>query len=280
MRMFIRLFPRWWRLRYGEEFLALLEDQPSGWRRSLDMWRCLVTAYLDRRGSPFVEPAALRGRRVVVAFILAGIGLAGLGFTFLSGASYTAQIRAFDLLEPLLVVAPVAVVLAMLLAARRNADRPLRALLPSIAADAFLATSVALLAVATLRPQLGFFASPPWIELRPFYDVMTAGTDAARASAIALLAGNAVLYTMFGLAFALRRGRPGLVVMLSLAGAVAIALEMGQAFLGTGRPADVSVVMARLVGAAIGYTAWRLSWSPRRSGQVPGPDASVSGTAG
>ena len=280
MRMFMRLFPHWWRLRDGEEFLAMLEDQPSGWRRSLDMWRCLVRAHLDRRGSRFAEPAPLRGRRVVLALVIVGIGLAGLGFAFLSGASYTARTRAFDLLEPLVMIGPVAVVLAMLLAARRNADRPLGALMPSIAADAFLATSVVLLAVATLRPQLGFFASPPWIEIRPFYDVLTAATDAARASAIAVLAGNAFLFTMFGFAFAMRRGRPGFVVLILLAGATAVALEMGQAVLGTGRPADVSVVMARVVGAAVGYSAWRLPWSPRRAEQMPRSDASVPWSAG
>lgn len=276
----MRLFPHWWRLRYGEEFLALLEDQPSGWRRSLDLWRCLVRAHLDHAGSRFVEPTPLGGRRLAVAFVFVGIGLAGLGFAFLSGASYTAQTRALDLLVPLLMIAPVAIVLAMVVAARRNADRPLRAVMPSIVADAFLATSVGLLAVATIRPQLGFFASPPWIELRPFYDVLTATTDAARASAIAVLAGNAFLFTIFGFAFALRRRRPGLVVLLSLAAAIAIGLEIGQVILGTGRPADVSVVMGRLLGAAVGYSAWRLSLVPRRPGQIPPSDASVPGIAG
>ena len=238
----------------------MLEDQPSGWRRSLDVWRCLVRAHLDHARPPFVEPTQLGGRRLAVALVIVGVGLAALGFAFLSGASYTAVARALDLLQQLAIIVPFAVLIAVLIAARRNADRPLRTVMPSIAADAFLATSLGLLAVATLRPQLGFFfASPPWIELRPFHDVLTAATDTARASAIAVLAGNAFLFTMFGFAFALRRGRPGFLVLVSLAAAIAVALEVGQAILGTGRPSDVSAVIARVAGAAIGYSAWRLS---------------------
>jgi hypothetical protein len=275
MRMVMRLFPRWWRLRYGDEFLALLEDQPSAWRRSLDVWRCLVRAHLDHAGSPFLEPTPLGGGRLAAAVVNVGVGLAGLGFAFLSGASYTATSRAISLLAPLVMIVPLAVVLAVLKAARRHGDHPLRALMPSIAADAFLATSLGLLAVATLPPQLGFFASPAWIELRPFYDVLNAATDAARASAIAVLAGNAFLFTTFGFAFALRRGRPGFFVLLAVAVAIAIALEIGQALLGTGRPTDVSVVIARAAGAALGYSAWRLVWPPRRSGQIRGPGTSA-----
>lgn len=266
MKLVMRLFPSTWRIRYGEEFLALLEDQPSGWRRSLDIGRCLLRAHLDHAAPPSVEPTLSGGRRLAVALVILGTGLAGLGFAFFRGASHSAMVRAADVLEPLVMIAPLVLVLALLLAVRRNPDHPLRTLLPTIAADAFLAFSFGLLAVATLRPQLGFFASPTLIELRPFYDLLTATTDAGRESAVAILAGNAFMFTAFGFAYALRRGTPGFLVPLSIATAIAIALEIGQAVLGTGRPSDVTVVVARMLGAALGYAGWRLSWSLPRSG--------------
>lgn len=261
MKLVMRLFPHSWRMRYGEEFLVLLEDQPSGWRRWIDICHCLLRAHLDHAAPPSIEPTPLGGRRLAMALGILGIGLAGLGLAFLSGASYSATVRAVDLLEPLVMIAPVALVLAVLVAARRNADLPLRTLLPTIAADAVLALSLGLLAVATLRPQLGFFASPPSIELRPFYDLLTATTDAGRASAMAILAGNAFLFAVLGFALALRRGKPGFFVLLSMAAAIATAFEIGQAVLGTGRPSDVSVVIARVAGIALGYAAWRLAWA-------------------
>lgn len=49
MDIVIRLFPRAWWARYGDEFLALLEDQPQGRRRWTDILRCLAAAHLDRR---------------------------------------------------------------------------------------------------------------------------------------------------------------------------------------------------------------------------------------
>lgn len=38
-RMLVRLYPRWWRQRYGEEFTALLEEQPLRLRSVLDVLR-------------------------------------------------------------------------------------------------------------------------------------------------------------------------------------------------------------------------------------------------
>ena len=36
-RLLLRLYPRWWRARYGDEFDALLEESRSGWRSTLDV---------------------------------------------------------------------------------------------------------------------------------------------------------------------------------------------------------------------------------------------------
>ena len=36
-RWMIRLYPKVWRQRYGEEFSALLEDAPAGWRTAIDL---------------------------------------------------------------------------------------------------------------------------------------------------------------------------------------------------------------------------------------------------
>lgn len=261
MSVLLRLFPATWRARYGEEFLALLEDQPPGRRRWLDITRCLVAAHLDRSAPPSLEPTPLSGKALTVAFMILGLASAGLSAVFLGAASHSALQRAVDLIEPLVIIAPVAIVLAVLWAYRRDADRTLGAALPAVAADAFLFTVIGLVAVVTLRPQLGFFDLPAWIELRPFHDVLTASTDAGRSEAIAIIAGNVSVFTVFGFALTLRRARPRYISVVAIAVSTAVVLEVGQAVLGTGRPSDMTDVMSRAVGASLGYAAWRLPWT-------------------
>lgn len=46
MNWLVRLYPRWWRERYGGEFAALLEDLSgtrARWRLVVDIWRVLWT---------------------------------------------------------------------------------------------------------------------------------------------------------------------------------------------------------------------------------------------
>lgn len=267
MKILLRLFPASWRVRYGDEFLALLDDQPPGRRRWFDIARCLVAAHLNRPAPPHLDPAPLGGRALVIAaLVLTGV-LAVLGAVFVGTASQSALRKASELIAPLLVITPLAVVGALGWALHRHGDRPLRSALPIVMMDAFLLAVLALIAVATLTPQLGFFEQAPWVEVRPFVEVLTASTEAERVQAVADIAGNAMLFVMLGFALALRRGAAGAGSALVFAIGVAVMIEVGQAALGTGRPADTTDVIVRAIGAAAGYGMWRLSMAAVRSGR-------------
>ncbi len=258
MRLVLWLFPGSWRARYGDEFLALLEDQPSRRHRLAGIGRCLIAAHLDHAVPPSQAPAPLRGRSLVVALVAMALVASALGFLFFEGASYSALTRAADVLGPLLLIVPIAMVLAGVWALRGEAQTPLRAALPGIGVNAFLLVAIGLAIFVALRPQLGFFASPPLIELRPFHDVLAASTPAGRLEAVATVAGNIGLFSVLGFALALRLGRRGTGRVIGLAVAFALILEVAQSALGTGRPSDVTDVLARAFGACVGYAAWRL----------------------
>lgn len=209
---------------------------------------------------------------MLVALGLLGLATAAFAAVFVVDASYTALIRVADLIEAMVVILPLALVVAVVRAFRRDADRPLRAALPSVAAETFLLAVFGIILVAMLRPQLGFFEQSPFgqsllIELRPLHDLLAATTDAGRSQALAIIAGNLVLFTLFGFALALRRGRPGFAMFAAIIVGTAIALELGQAALGTGRPSDITAVLARIVGGSIGYVLWQL---PQKFTQVSG----------
>jgi VanZ like family. len=272
VRLLLRLFPARWRERYGEEFLALLEDQPPRRRRWLDILSCLIAAHLEGRNRPALDPTTGGGKGMLVALGLLGLATAAFAAVFVVDASYTALIRVADLIEAMVVILPLALVVAVVRAFRRDADRPLRAALPSVAAETFLLAVFGIILVAMLRPQLGFFEQSPFgqsllIELRPLHDLLAATTDAGRSQALAIIAGNLVLFTLFGFALALRRGRPGFAMFAAIIVGTAIALELGQAALGTGRPSDITAVLARIVGGSIGYVLWQL---PQKFTQVSG----------
>ena len=42
----LRIYPAWWRLRYGDEVAALLDDRPPSRRDRLDLWRGALDAWL------------------------------------------------------------------------------------------------------------------------------------------------------------------------------------------------------------------------------------------
>jgi hypothetical protein len=275
VRLLLRLFPAQWRKRYGEEFAALLKDQPRPHRHWLDVVRCLIAAHVDGRTPPASDPTTGRGNGVLVALGLLALATAPFVAVFVVDASYTALTRVPELLEAAVLILPVALAAAVVRAFRRDADRPLRAALPSVAAETFLLAVLGVVLVATLRPQLGFFAQSPfeqssWIELRPFHDLLAATTDAGRSQAVAIIAGNIVLFTLFGFALALQRRRARFALFAAIVVGIAIALEVGQAALGTGRPRDVTAVVVRIVGGSFGYLLWRL----------PQKVAQASGTAG
>lgn len=262
MRLLLRLFPARWQARYGDEFLALLEDQPASPRKWLDLVRCLIAAHLEDRTPPATDPTTGGGKGMLVALFLLALATASFVALFVVGASYTALTRVPELLEAMILILPMALALAVVRAFRRDADRPLRAALPSVAAETFLLTVLGVVLVATLRPQLGFFAQSPFgqsplIEWRPFHDLLAATTNAARSQAVAIIAGNLVLFTLFGFALALQRLRAGAMFVAVVVG-MAIALEVGQALLGTGRPSDITAVVVRIVGGSFGYALWRL----------------------
>jgi glycopeptide antibiotics resistance protein len=275
VRLLLRLFPARWQARYGDEFLALLEDQPASRRKWLDLVRCLIAAHLEGRTPPATDPTTGGGKGVLVALGLLALATAAFVAVFVVDASYTALTRVPELLEAAILILPVALAVAVVRAVRRDADRPLRAALPSVAAETFLLAVLGVVLVATLRPQLGFFAqSPfgqsPWIEWRPFHDLLAASTDAARSQAVAIIAGNLVLFTLFGFALALQRRHPGFAGFAAIVVGMAIALEVGQALLGTGRPSDVTAVLVRIVGGSFGYVLWRLPQKVAQASGTPG----------
>ena len=57
----VRRYPGWWRARYADEVLALLEDRPAGWRDRLDLAHGAIDAHLRGDGgrSPALVAAAL-----------------------------------------------------------------------------------------------------------------------------------------------------------------------------------------------------------------------------
>jgi glycopeptide antibiotics resistance protein len=272
MSIILRLFPTSWRVRYGDEFLALIEDQPSGRRRWFDIARCLVAAHLDRSAPPSMDPAPLAGRAQAIATLVLAVVLAALGAVFLGTASQSAVRKAGDLIAPLLILAPLAAVGATGWALRRQGDWSMRSVLPTVMIDTFLLAVLGLIVVATLSPQLGFFDQAPWVELRPFVEVLTASTEAGRVQAVADMAGNGMLFVMLGFALALKRGSAGIGSVFPLSIGIAVMIEVAQAALGTGRTADSTDVVVRVVGAVVGYVIWRLSRAaiqPRRQDATP-----------
>jgi len=264
MNIILRLFPTDWRLRYGDEFLALLDDQPPGGRRWLDIARCLVAAHQSRSAPPSLDPTAA-GRPLALAVLVLAAAVTVLGAVFVGTASHSALRKAGELVAPLLVIVPIAVTVAFGWETRRQGDRSLRSALPKVMVDTFLLSVLGLIAVATLTPQLGFFQQPPWVELRPFIDVLSAATGVERLQAVADIAGNAMMFVLLGFGLALWRGMAGAVPVVALGVGIAVLIEGLQAGLGTGRPADSTDVIVRALGAAIGYGVWRVSTIGRRS---------------
>jgi glycopeptide antibiotics resistance protein len=270
VRLLLRLFPARWQARYGDEFLALLEDQPASRRMWLDLIRCLIAAHLEGRTPPASNPTPRGGKGTLLALGLLGLASAAFVAVFAAGASYTALTRVPELLEAVILIVPMALAVTVVRAYRRDADRPLRAALPAVAAETFLLAVLGVILVATLKPQLGFFEQSPFgqswlIELRPFHDLVAATTDTGRSEAVAIIAGNLVLFMSFGFAVALQRARARFALCAAIIVGTAIALEIGQAVLGTGRPSDVTAVLVRVVGGSLGYVLWQL---PRKLAPV------------
>lgn len=66
-----RLYPRAWRERYGEEFLATVEDMPApGWAAVWDAGKGAIAMQLHHHGRVFLRRAAILG---AAGFVLAGL---------------------------------------------------------------------------------------------------------------------------------------------------------------------------------------------------------------
>jgi VanZ like family. len=256
MGIVVRLFPRAWRARYGDEFLALLEDQPPGTRRWADILRCLAVAHLDRSpGDPSNEPA--RNRFVTLGIAVVGLVAVVLVGAFIAAASPSALRKALDLLPTLTILVPAAASLVFARLMTKAGQRRVRDAVPGALVDVALITIFGVILASMWTPRLGLFELSSTIELRPFQEVLAAPTEAVRNEALAVLAGNAALFTVMGWVLALRYADLGIRRAATAALVIAIGLEIGQVLLGTGRPGDITEVIVRVAGAALGYTLWR-----------------------
>lgn len=88
-RMLVRLYPRRWRQRYGDEFAAVLEDQPMKLRAVLDVVRGALAQRLapaDYGDTPMTDSAGtvLRFVRVPSALVPIALSLAALSVVVVS----------------------------------------------------------------------------------------------------------------------------------------------------------------------------------------------------
>lgn len=82
-RWLVRLYPRGWRERYEEEFLAMLEQRPMSLLDMLDVALGAVDARLNSQArSERMVPLVNRMRVAVIAILGAYVGfiVAGIGF--------------------------------------------------------------------------------------------------------------------------------------------------------------------------------------------------------
>jgi hypothetical protein len=109
MKALLRMYPRAWRERYGDEFLALLASEPQTPRLVLDVLAGALDARLNARlGTRVAKPAAVASR---------GLALIG-GLSFRCGAA-PRQTRA-EMLVSSLVLAGLMVGLTALYVAMRH----------------------------------------------------------------------------------------------------------------------------------------------------------------
>lgn len=84
----VRLFPRPWRQRYGEELLNILELRPPSVRHLIGLLYCALDAHLDPQVSEGGEFSFMEGRPTMRTRILAGAAVGG-GLVLLFGLIVT-----------------------------------------------------------------------------------------------------------------------------------------------------------------------------------------------
>jgi hypothetical protein len=111
-RLLVRLYPAWWRARYGEEFAILLEERPFGPFDLVDVALAALDAHLHLRGR---DVARNQARGITMSLRIGGISaIAGglLWFVSLAGASGTND-AVEELWFGLMILAEIALLLAL-----------------------------------------------------------------------------------------------------------------------------------------------------------------------
>jgi len=122
VRRLVRLYPRAWRERYEEEFVALLDARDLGWRELIDIGRCAAREWmrLTRSGRAVGIGFEVWTASVVWSLIIASIGslIVGVG-RFVMGFESTLILPFLsrELARSFVVEMPAAIGLAALLAA-------------------------------------------------------------------------------------------------------------------------------------------------------------------
>ena len=82
IKWLIRLYPRGWRERYEEEFVAMLEQRPMSFADVLDVVLGALDAHLDPQVGERIAPMVNRMRAATIAILCAYVGfvVAGMGF--------------------------------------------------------------------------------------------------------------------------------------------------------------------------------------------------------
>ena len=82
IKWLVRLYPRGWRERYEEEFVALLEQRPTSLVDVLDIALGALDAHLDPQVGERIAPMVNRMRAATIAILCAYVGfvVAGIGF--------------------------------------------------------------------------------------------------------------------------------------------------------------------------------------------------------
>jgi hypothetical protein len=202
----VRLYPRAWRERYGEEFVAMLEQSPLSIRDLFDVALGAVDAWMrpqvvhERR---LVMVSRMRGSVLAVLWAWVGLVVAGVGFRkmteyddFVRAARDSALVGvAFDAVVIWAVVALAAVTAGcapVAFAALRKAlaegrkDVPLLLCLPLLFGAGFLGYTLIL--VKVIYPALGRIAVQGTVNVAFFLSLVGAFSLAALASAWAVTA--------------------------------------------------------------------------------------------
>lgn len=262
MKTLLLLFPREWRDRYGQEFIALLEAQPRiGLGALLDVVRSALAAHADAGSQPDRSLAHQGGPVMTARYLLAAAGLIALigassAAVFLAPPSQSALRRIEDLAPWTLAILPIALLVAVGWAVWRHGDSTLRQAAREVGPGVLLVFAVGVTLLGTLSPSLGIGEGAAQIELIPFRELASADDPSARGAAIAIVGANVAMFALVGFALAMRWRQLSVVQVLVLIVAAAVLIEIAQAAMSAGRIVDTTAVLCRVIGGTLGFLAW------------------------